>query len=152
MGVAMIVDGRFITAASVLLFFLLIVLGAFGFSTSARIAPLMTGTIGAVCALLELIDLSRRTRVNQELQTAEKSDARQEIYIFFWVLLLIVLMLLGGLIAGAVFWIAGFLRFVVHRGTMFILVVSGSAWIFLYLMFERLLGLPLYTGLPGFLI
>jgi len=152
MEVAVILDGRFITAAGVLVFFLLIILGAMGFSTSARAAPLMTGTIGAICALLELIDLSRRTPANQELQTTDKSDAKREIHIFFWVLLLIMLILLGGLIAGSVLWIAGFLRFFIHRNTIFVLVVSGSAGIFLYLLFERLLGLSLYTGLPGFLI
>ena len=141
----MVIDGRLLTCAGVLIFFLCIIGGSLGLSSAARLGPLLAGSAGFVCAALELLALLRRDSI-----TGGSSFARignlQELSFFAWLLALLLLVLMLGMLAGFALWLGTFLHLQYRRPVGFVLCTAGGVSLFLYLVFDQLLQTPLFSG------
>jgi hypothetical protein len=129
-------------------------IAAGGYKPVTRRAPLIVMIPLAVMLLGQLVLTVKNLRRVSAAHPEQKSLLqinRQAIHrafqILLWLVLLLVMIYVGGHLAGIAVFLFLFLRFVCHDPWRTTIYVSAGSVAALYLLFERLLMIPLYTGL-----
>lgn len=148
----MAIDGRLLTAFGMLGFFLCILGGALEFSGVARVGPLLTGVMGAVCTGFEVIVLLRRSPQGVVFTAVDSGRRAREVKSFAWLSMLIVVVIVAGLVVGVMFWLAAFLYWQEKRGRLYAAGTALGAGMFIYLVFDRLLAVVLFPGILATLL
>lgn len=123
-----------------LVIFVAMVAIAWGYPAQSRFLPLLIGIPGIVLTLVQLFQDMRKKR------EAPRTDTRQEVVLFAY---------LGGLVAGVIlfgFWwtapvfLVLFLRWHEREKWWFVASLTATAWLVIYVVFDRLLELTLHGG------
>jgi len=140
---------------SLLLIALLVIffIALIGYKPVTRRAPLV------VMIPLSLMVLGETFRITQKLRALKRENATQTLFprldkekltkalqILAWLIILLVMIYFAGHIGGIVLFLFIFLKFVSEEPWKIAMGVSGGVTLGLYLLFEKILQIPLYRG------
>jgi hypothetical protein len=150
----MLVNARVLTTFVMLVIFGGMSLIALQYPPKAQLLPLLVGIPATLMCLAQLVLDVRRTRQEARqalLAGAEDEEARderrKEIGMFAWTGLFLVGILAFGFEFAAPLLVFAFL-WIGQRESLVTGIVGGvSVWLIMYVVFNRMLGLPLFEGL-----
>ena len=146
-----IVNGHVITAAIMVAIFASMVGMATQYPPNARMVPLVIGIPGIILCLIQLISeilASYRGQLSADgSNTTSSSELIRELKFFLWFPAFIASVLLFGFFLTTLVLVFLFLRMDQRESMKLALSLSIGGAVILYLVFELMLGLPLYTGL-----
>lgn len=144
------VNARVLTTFVMLVIFGGMSLIALQYPPKAQLLPLLVGVPATLMCLAQLVLDVRRAR-HETIAGAEDEEARaerrKEIGMFVWTGLFLVGLLAFGFELAAPLLVFAFL-WIGQRESLVTAIVGGvSVWLIMYVVFNQLLGLPLFEGL-----
>jgi hypothetical protein len=137
-------EGRILVSAIMLVAFATAVGLSFTYAPEARFLPLVIGIPGL---LLSGVQLIKELREQPAAPAVTPEEHVREGRMFIWFIIFVgALVLFGFLYAGPAL-VAAFLYFSGREKWYVALAAAAFAWVVLYGVFERFLGLPLFEGL-----
>ena len=145
-----ILNGRVITAAIMLAIFASMVGVSLQFPADARMMPLVIGIPGTVLCLIQFIS-ELISSPNEKLAVDESNATTsvaliREFKFFLWFPAFIISILVFGFLITSLVLVFLFLRLDQRESMKLSLSLSVGGAVVLYLVFELILGLPLYSG------
>lgn len=146
---------------------LVFVVMASGYNRTARLAPVLAGSVGFVLAAVQVLRGLVIARIhggtkegspgpngNVRDKESKQGDAeaaivrsRREAAMFAWVGVFVILLFLSGLLISIPLFLLLFLRWVARENWKVSISVSAVTWLVLYATFEVFLRVPLYRGI-----
>ena len=124
-----------------------------GYKPVTRRAPLV------VMIPLSLLVLGETVRITQKLRSLrrenstqtllprlDKKELKKALQIIIWLIVLLVMIYFAGHLGGIILFLAMFLKFVSEEPWKISLAVSAGVTMGLYVLFEKILLIPLYRG------
>lgn len=146
----MLVSARVLTTFVMLLIFGGMSLIALDYPAKARLLPLLVGVPASLMCLAQLVFDIRRER-NERLAGADVEEARllrrKELGMFFWTGLFLVGILAFGFELAAPALVFAFMWIGQREWIVTALIGAVCVWLIMYVVFNQLLGLPLFEGL-----
>lgn len=147
-------SGRIITTLAMLAIFSAMSLMALGFPEKAAFTPLLVGIPGAIlCAAQLVIDLTGRAKLvgpdNDEESDSRDGDAigRREWIMFVWLAIFAVTLIGLGFHIGGTLVVFLYIRFGEGEPWRNAIIAGAGTFLVIWLIFTKLLELPLFTGL-----
>lgn len=144
------VNARMLTTFVMLLIFGGMSLIALQYPPKAQLMPLIVGVPATLMCLAQLVLDVRRAR-HERLSSAEAEEARatrrKEVGMFAWTALFLVGILAFGFEYAAPVVVFAFMWLGQRESLVTALIGAVSVWLIMYVVFNRLLGLPLFDGL-----
>jgi hypothetical protein len=137
-------EGRILVSAIMLLAFTTAVGLSFTYAPEARFLPLVIGIPGLLLSGVQLIKELREPTV---APAVTKEEHVREGRMFAWFIAFVVALVLFGFLYAGPALVAAFLYFSGREKWYVALAAAAFAWVVLYGVFERFLGLPLFEGL-----
>jgi len=143
-----LLNGRVLTAATMLAVFVTMSLMALGFPEKARLMPLMVGVPGSVLGLAQLF-IELRTALNRppDLDAGQGEAHGNERFMLAWTLLFFVGILAFGFLYAAPLLVFGFLCLGKKESLAVGLAGASATWAVLFGLFESVFQIPLFEGL-----
>ena len=146
-----ILNGQVITAAIMLAIFASMVGMSTQYPPNARMVPLVIGIPGTILCLIQLVSeilASYRGQLSVEgSNKISSSELIREFKFFMWFPAFIVSVLVLGFFVTTLVLVFLFLRLDQRESMKLSLSLSIGGAVVLYLVFELMLGLPLYPGM-----
>jgi TctA family transporter len=152
------IDSKLLFNVTVIVFFIVTIVGSWSWDFGARLVPQVVGWIGLLLARWQLVAtlfISATTIVGDagsEVQLEEAAPAvdnfsgpeatRLTIRYFTWCFFTLGAALLIGLLPAILVFLIGYLRIEAKESWKTTVVISLGAWTLCYLLFHQLLGVP----------
>lgn len=136
-------EGRILTSFIMVAIFATAVGLAFTYDPDARLLPLVIGIPGLVLSLIQFVKELREQ--GEPVVTSE--EHRREGSMFLWFIAFVLGLVLFGFLYAGPLLVAAYLYFSGKEKWYAALGAAAFAWVVLYGVFERFLGLPLFEGL-----
>jgi hypothetical protein len=137
-------EGRILVSGIMLLAFATAVGLSFTYAPEARFLPLVIGVPGLLLSGVQFIK-ELRERPAEPAVTPE--EHKREGRMFAWFITFVVALVLFGFLYAGPALVAAFLYFSGREKWYVAVAAAAFAWVVLYGVFERFLGLPLFEGL-----
>src|SRR5215467_14297449 len=136
-------EGRILTSSVMVAIFGIAVGLAFTYDPDARLLPLVIGIPGLAFSILQLVKELRER--SEPVVTSE--EHRREGSMFLWFVAFVLGLVVFGFLYAGPLLVAAYLYFSGKEKWYVALGAAAFAWVVLYGVFERFLGLPLFEGL-----
>ena len=136
-------EGRILTSLIMVIVFATAVGLAFTYDPDARLLPLVIGIPGLALSVLQFVKELRESA--EPAVTSE--EHRREGSMFLWFIGFVVGLVLFGFLYAGPLLVAAYLYFSGKEKWYVAVAAAAFAWVVLYGVFERFLGLPLFEGL-----
>lgn len=148
----MLVNARVLTTFVMLVIFAGMSLIALQYPPKAQLLPLLVGVPATVMCLAQLILDIRRSRQEARVAGAEddeeaREERRRELSMFMWTGLFLAGILAFGFEFAAPLLVFAFLWIGQREWIVTAIIGAVSVWLIMYVVFNQLLGLPLFEGL-----
>ena len=114
------------------------------YPAEVRLVPLVVGIPGTVLAAWQTAGVMRRP---PDAEREPGPERRPEARAFAWLAAFIAIVIAGGLVAGGAIAVLLAQRFWLRERWPIALAGAGIAFVVTYVVFERMLGLVLFSGL-----
>jgi len=145
-------NGDIVTAFLMTLIFLVMVLLATQYPPDARMLPLVIGIPGTILCFIqlgfELLASYRKLPSSSDSANLkiETTNLKKEVAFFLWFPAFIISVLLIGFLATALIMVFLFLRMSQRESMKLSMGLSVGGTLVLYLVFELILAMPLFSG------